>query len=441
MPSILRAGQLLSPAVRVGRCVIPVALSAGLAAACGDSSPVASDSKAQLAVLRIASDGIPFEMVTGDSLRLYATDAAGRALQASWSSASPGVATVAQSGWVRAVSPGSAVIEASNGRARTTATVTVRAPNVPTTGAAPACSSFLARRSVPVSTASGLLAALKDAQPGDVIQLAAGTYAGYFTATASGTAGAPVVLCGPATATLQTGSITSGHALFLDGASHWIVSGITLTRSLGGLSIRGGRGNLVQWVEIHGVGQHGLHVATNSRANRMRHLWVHHTGLDKPEYGEGIYIGSWNGHWCARTGCQPDRTDSTQVVDSRFGPAITAEHLQANEGTTGGVIARNSFDGEGMNAPAAPWADSWVALMGNGYQVEDNHGIRSKSHGFEVWVELAGWGNGNVFRRNRADVRATGYGFNVSTTAAGNRVACDNTVVNAGAGVSTIPCS
>jgi hypothetical protein len=312
------------------------------------------------------------------------------------------------------------------------------APAAPS--AVPRCAELPHARRVPVSTADALHAALRDARPGDLIELADGTYTGYFNVRASGTAEARITLCGTGRAVLQTGSQESGHALWLDGASYWTLSGLVLTNSLGGLQVSRGSHNVVQWVEVHGTGQHAVHISGHSSHNVVRNAYVHHTGRKLPEWGEGVYVGSWNGHWCQRTGCQPDRSDYNQVLDSRFGPHVTAEHVQLMEGTTGGVVRGNTFDGMGMGSAAAPWADAWVYVLGNGYVIEDNRGTASPRHGFDTWVEVDGWGRDNLFRRNTADVGAEGYGFFVDARAAGTRVACDNTVRNAGKGFANVDC-
>jgi MYXO-CTERM domain-containing protein len=62
-------------------------------------------------------------------------------------------------------------------------------------------------RAVAVATAGELAAALAAAQPGDVITLADGTYAGAFSITASGTADDPIVIRGQS----QAGAILDGQ--------------------------------------------------------------------------------------------------------------------------------------------------------------------------------------------------------------------------------------
>jgi Big-like domain-containing protein len=424
-----------------------------LAAACGGGSPTGPSAPPSLVIavrpsLAPAAGGV--EVPVSGAVELAVLDG-GTAMAAEWASSDPAVVSVSPSGVLTGLAEGSATVTARTSKGGTSTGVKVKKPgtppppppdttvSVPVSGP-PACSAFPALRRVPVSSAAQFQAAVADARPGDVIELADGTYTGYPNVHASGTAERRIVLCGTGRAVLQTGSQDSGHALWLDGASYWTLSGLVLTNSMGGLQISRGSHNVVQWVEVHNTGQHAIHISQLSSYNVVRNSQIHHTGRRKPEFGEGVYVGSWVDHWCQRTACQPDRSDRNQVLDTRFGPYVTAEHVQVMEGTTGGVVRGNTFDGAGMGAPAAPWADSWVAVMGNEYVVEDNRGARALKNGFEVYVSADGWGRGNVFRRNLADVQADGYGFQVDSRVGGSTaVACDNTVRNA-AGFANVAC-
>jgi hypothetical protein len=52
---------------------------------------------------------------------------------------------------------------------------------------------------------------------------------------------------------------------------------------------------------------------------------------------------------------------------------------------------------------------------------------------------MSGWGCGTVFRANRADVRAAGYGIRVDTEpGCPTAVYADNRVFNAGSGLTNI---
>ena len=103
-------------------------------------------------------------------------------------------------------------------------------------------------------------------------------------------------------------------------------------------------------------------------------------------------------------------------------------------------MLRSRFSGEN-------YADSWVDIKGNNYEVAHNVGQHGESssllHGFEVHEKITGWGRDNLFYDNIAQVDAGGYGFHIDTNDAnhGNKVCADNQVRGAGKGVSNITIS
>jgi hypothetical protein len=170
---------------------------------------------------------------------------------------------------------------------------------------------------------------------------------------------------------------------------------------------------------------------------------VHDTGTgpgskDKG-FGEGVYLGSATSNWGSYGDSSggPDRSDENQVLDNVIGPGVTAENIDIKEGTTGGVIRGNTFNGSGMSGQDN-YADSWVDVKGNGYLVEKNTGSHSPLDGFQTHVQVDGWGNDNVFSGNvMSDV--PGYGINVVAKSEGTVVRCDNSL-SGGQGVSNVTC-
>jgi hypothetical protein len=309
---------------------------------------------------------------------------------------------------------------------------------VPPTG--PPTPSTPAGGTVRVTTAAELRAALAAAVPGQVIELADGVYEGQFTAEAPGSATAPVVLRGSRNAVLDGGGVDTGYALHLDGADHW---------RLEGFSVRGGQKGIVLDEVDHAVlssldvghtGMEAVHFRSSSSDNRLEGSSVHHTGLVEPGFGEGVYIGSATSNW-DRYGADdgPDRSDRNVVAGNRI-YAVTAENIDVKEGTTGGVISGNTFDGAGMTGDH--YADSWIDLKGNGYLVAGNRGEHTLLDGFQTHVQLDGWGRGNSFRGNELHVNGDGMGINIhrGEVSSDNVVGCDNVVIGAGEGSSNIPC-
>lgn len=309
-----------------------------------------------------------------------------------------------------------------------------RASSSTTTFAAPATCPVAPTRTVQVRTATQLTDALRHALPGDAIELADGLYVGHFVIDRSGTGAAPITLCGSRRAILDGGGITTGYGVALR-ADHWVLAGFTVRNSQKGIMTDRANDNVLRGLEVYRVGGEGVHFRTFSSRNTLQGSFIHDTGLDVAHDGEGVYVGSAYTNWSKYTGGLPDRSDANQIIGNTIGPNTTAESVDLKEGTTGGLVSGNTFNGTGMTA-----ADSWVDAKGNGYLITGNTGAVAPADGFQTHVQLAGWGNDNTFQGNVADVQASGYGFRIKAGSTGNVVACDNVVSHAGQGFANIPC-
>jgi hypothetical protein len=108
---------------------------------------------------------------------------------------------------------------------------------------------------IAVSDADGLAAALGSATPGDVIELAEGTYAGQFSIDASGTADAPIVVRGASTdATILDGMGAQGNVIEVY-ASHVHIERLTIRSANRAIRFQtaGAQGNVVRRVKIEDV--------------------------------------------------------------------------------------------------------------------------------------------------------------------------------------------
>jgi len=288
---------------------------------------------------------------------------------------------------------------------------------------------------VTVRTSEELLAALGAAGPGTAIALADGTYDGEFTAGGQGTAAAPIWLCGSANAILRGHGTTEGTVLHVQQAAHWRLIGFTVREGQKGVLADAVTDSILQDLTVTEIGDEAVHLRSGSSRNVLRGLTVSRTGLTKEQFGEGIYVGTARSNWCQVSGCEPDRSDRNVIVGNTIS-GTTAESVDIKEGTTGGVIKGNTFDGADLRGDA----DSWVNVKGNGWLIEDNAGTTASGSGFEVHQILDGWGTGNVFAGNTADVRGAGYGFEFRPVA-DNRVTCANIVEHAARGFSNTACS
>lgn len=290
---------------------------------------------------------------------------------------------------------------------------------------------------IDVRTAGELAQALGSASAGTMIRLPDSEIRGAFKSNTSGSAQKPIVLCGTRQATLSANDTAT--VLLLEG-DYWILSGFTVTGGQKGILLDGAQHNLLTDLSVHGTGNEAVHFRMGSSDNVLEWSEIFDTGNANAEFGEGVYIGSAVSQWEKFTGSAstPDRADRNVVRSNKIGPNVRAELIDVKEGTTGGSIQNNTFNGAGIDDSG--FADSWVDVKGNGYTIEGNQGMTSPADGFQVHVVEDGWGNDNVFRMNRATVNAAGYGFRISESASGTVVACNNMVTGAGAGLSNIGC-
>ncbi len=299
---------------------------------------------------------------------------------------------------------------------------------------APASAPAAAPAVVKVSTAKQLQAALAAAAPGQTIQLADGTYSGTFKATVPGTAAARITLTGSSKAVLTTPT-GGGYGLHLDGASYWTVQGLTVTGAQKGIMADAANYVVLDNVTVHHTTMEGVHFRNSSAHGTLRGSRIHDTGLNRDGMGEGVYVGTAN--------TLSDHSDYVQITGNTFGPNIGAENVDLKEGTTGGLVSGNSFDGDGLTG--SHYDDSWVDVKGNGYVIENNTGRRTTDDGYQTHSVQPGWGCGTVFRGNRSDLTgATGadrYAIDVTnydaatckvTIGAGNTVTGGRGLVNPG---------
>lgn len=287
---------------------------------------------------------------------------------------------------------------------------------------------------VTVDDADELTEALTGVRPGAVIALAPGRFAGTFAATTSGSADRPITLCGPRDAVLDGGAIDGDYTVHLDGVSHYRLLGFTVSGGQKGVMVDAGQRNLLDGLLVQGTGDEGVHLRRASSDNVVRGLTVRDTGRRNAKFGEGIYVGSAESNWCELTACGPDRSDRN-TIEANSISGTTSESVDIKEGTTGGALRDNTFDGAGMTA-----ADAWVNVKGNGWTITGNTGTDSPEDGFQVFEILDGWGLDNTFTANTATVNADGWAFNISRNEERNAVSCDNVARAAGKGLTRDAC-
>ncbi|MER5436336.1 hypothetical protein [Streptomyces sp. NPDC002588] len=318
-----------------------------------------------------------------------------------------------------------------------TRSATVAAPTAQaTSGSVPASAVACPKASVKVSDATTLEQALAQARPGDSISLANGTYAGNFTAEVSGTAAKPIFLCGGSGAVIDGGGTDDGYAFHLDRVSYWRLVGFSVRDAQKGVMADGVVGTVIQGLTVEQIGDEAIHLRDFSSDNMVRDNTVRATGLRREKYGEGIYIGTAKSNWCTVSACDTDRSDRNVVRGNHISDT-TAEAVDIKEGTSDGKLIDNTFDGSKLSGSHNN--DSWVDVKGNGWLLQGNTGSHSPLDGFQTHQIVQGWGTGNTFRGNTANVDGPGYGFHL--TSDGNKVTCDNKANDAAEGLSNVACT
>ena len=223
-----------------------------------------------------------------------------------------------------------------------------------------------------VTTPDQLREALTTAVAGEVIRLADGEYRfdQRLEASASGTAAAPITLVGSRAAVIRTKNASGDYGLHITG-DHWRIEGITVAHATKGIVLDGSVGTVIDGVEVFDIGDEGVHFRSCSSDGTLTNSFIHDTGRNSPQYGEGVYVGSANSNW-HEFACTDDvegvgEGDNTErtVIEGNVFEDITAEGADLKEGTDSGILRANTFrrvGASGMNS-----ADSAVDVKGNGW--------------------------------------------------------------------------
>ena len=149
-----------------------------------------------------------------------------------------------------------------------------------------------------IATVDDLQAALASARPGDVLTIADGEYLPdqRLVASASGTEAAPITLRGSRQAILRTKNPSGDYGLHITG-DHWRIEGITVAHATKGIVLDGSVGTVIDGVEVYDIGDEGVHFRQCSSDGVLRNSFIHDTGRNSPQYGEGVYVGSANSNW------------------------------------------------------------------------------------------------------------------------------------------------
>ena len=304
-----------------------------------------------------------------------------------------------------------------------------------------------------VNSVAAIRTALGSARAGDVIVVADGEYQfkPRLLASASGSAVAPITLRGSRAAVLRTKNASGDYGLSITG-DYWHIEGLTVAHATKGIVLDGSRGTVIDGVEVFDIGDEAIHFRACSSDGVLRNSFVHDTGRNSAQYGEGVYVGSANSNWSQYQCTDPvegqaqgDNTERVLIENNVF-QDVTAEGADLKEGTDSGVFRGNTFIRAGNSGQNS--ADSAVDAKGNNWVIENNNvsdsmapwnddGVMSPSEfldGFQSHSVYSGYGTGNVFHGNRVIGAIPGFGIGLYPKLA-NLVTCSNTAPGAAKGL------
>ena len=287
-----------------------------------------------------------------------------------------------------------------------------------------------------VSDSASLASALSSAAAGDTIQLASGVYSGTFVGSAIGTAANPIRMVGSAGTVLQSDTGT-GYGFQLLNAQYWTLDGFSVANSGKGIVLDNSNNNVLNHLNVYNIGDEGVHFRTNSSYNTIENSTIYNTGRTSPGFGEAIYLGSAVSNWGTYTKGLADQSNYNVVLNNRIGANVGAEGVDIKEGTVGGIIQGNIFDGSGISGVNS--GDSVIDVKGSGYSITGNtvqnlalsptlldafqvH-ITKDANG--VAIPLSG--SYNTFYGNTFDAHTNGYGINIQSGTVGDIVCKNNT--------------
>jgi hypothetical protein len=291
---------------------------------------------------------------------------------------------------------------------------------------------------VTVGTVAELEAALDAATPGTVIELSPGTYmrdgGDRWIAAADGTPVAPITLRGPREAILASEGIKADYGLHVTG-DHWRIEGLSIRDATKGIVLDGSVGTVISGVDVGTIGEEGVHFRMCSSDSALLDSLVHDTGLQKPRFGEGVYVGSANSNW-HRYGCVDGVDDTERVrIEGNTFRNISAEGADLKEGVDSGTLRGNTFVNAGFSGENS--ADSAVDIKSNGFLVAHNV-IRDPSgdalDAIQTHSVYEGYGTGNTITGNVIEGAWPGFGIGMFP-ADGNLADCSNTAPGAAMGL------
>ena len=280
---------------------------------------------------------------------------------------------------------------------------------LPTCNASVDCLSFPHKRRMYVKTELQLDHALVRASAGDLILLEPGHYksvvrGGNFhhiwMENKHGTKDAPITLCGPRTAYIDSEGPNGPIVMVVSKSSYINIAGITIQNGLKGIVFETVTHSTINNVMVRNTGLEGIHIQYKSSYNIIINSTIIDTGRQKPGNGEGIYLGSDDSRGV-------DPCTHNHVLYNHIGPGVTAEMVDVKQYSSNAIIKGNVLDGRDLCG--CNYAVSLIDVKGNGYKIIGNIGKNAREDMFKVATTNAGQGNNNYFSGNKCLTQRSGH--------------------------------
>ena len=279
-------------------------------------------------------------------------------------------------------------------------------------------------KQVNVSTTTELTSATLKAKAGDTIWVASGKYelpssncqndkfvnetgrdCGRIWLGADGTKNNPIVLAGSDPANppeIYGTAVNSNYGIHVTG-NYVILKNLKIHTFSKGVVFDNSVGALMEDCEVYHTGTELVHVRDSSQQVTLNRNFIHGSGFDVAQYGEGIYVGTYYKGWASSQQSDKNagfwgesasqhrysgydwRVNDTKIT-CNIVKATTAENIDVKEGTVRGVVQGNMFIGDSTNYDGqVDHDDANIDMKGASWTVTGNYFYNSLKQGLPYY--------------------------------------------------------
>ena len=279
-------------------------------------------------------------------------------------------------------------------------------------------------KQVNVSTTTELTSATLNAKAGDTIWVASGKYelpssncqndkfvnetgrdCGRIWLGADGTKDNPIVLAGSDPANppeIYGTAVNSNYGIHVTG-NYVVLKNLKIHTFSKGVVFDNSVGALMEDCEVYHTGTELVHVRDSSQQVTLNRNFIHGSGFDVAQYGEGIYVGTYYKGWASSQQSDKNagfwgesasqhrysgydwRVNDTKIT-CNIVKATTAENIDVKEGTVRGVVQGNMFIGDSTNYDGqVDHDDANIDMKGASWTVTGNYFYNSLKQGLPYY--------------------------------------------------------